>query len=75
VIDRGQEARARAETRASTAEARTSTAENRVITIGFLDDTMVVLVWTPRRGAHRVVSMRKANEKERERYRDRLGGS
>ena len=28
--------------------------EDRFITIGFLDATMVVLVWTPRDGAHRV---------------------
>ena len=33
--------------------------EDRFITIGFLDATMVVLVWTPRDGAHRVISMRK----------------
>ena len=42
--------------------------EDRFITIGFLDATMVVLVWTPREGAHRIISMRKANERERTVY-------
>ena len=42
--------------------------EDRFITIGFLDATMVVLVWTPRDGAHRIISMRKANERERTLY-------
>ena len=32
--------------------------EDRFITIGFLDAAMVVLVWTPRDGAHRIISMR-----------------
>ncbi|WP_419860445.1 BrnT family toxin [Candidatus Palauibacter sp.] len=39
--------------------------EARFITIGFLDDAMVVIVWTPRGDARRVISMRKANERER----------
>ena len=46
--------------------------EDRFITIGFLDATMVVLVWTPRDGAHRVISMRKANERERTLYGPRF---
>ncbi len=46
--------------------------EDRFITIGFLDATMVVLVWTPRDGAHRVISMRKANERERTLYGSRF---
>jgi len=40
--------------------------ETRFITTGFLDGKMVVLVWTPRNGAYRIISMRKANERERE---------
>ena len=35
------------------------------ITIGFLDDTMVVLVWMSRDNAYRIISMRKANDRER----------
>lgn len=46
--------------------------EDRFITIGFLDATMVVLVWTPRDGAHRIISMRKANERERRLYGPRF---
>ena len=42
--------------------------EDRFITIGFLDGIMVVLVWTPRNGAYRIISMRRANERERAHY-------
>ena len=38
--------------------------EQRFITAGRLDDRMVVIVWTPRGRARRVISMRKANERE-----------
>ena len=46
--------------------------EDRFITIGFLDGAMVVLVWTPRGGADRIISMRKANERERALYGPRF---
>ena len=46
--------------------------EDRFITIGFLDATMVVFVWTPRDGAHPIISMRKANERERTLYGPRF---
>ena len=46
--------------------------EDRFITIGFLDGTMVVLVWTPREGVYRIISMRKANERERTLYGPRF---
>ncbi len=42
--------------------------EIRVITIGFLRDRMVVLVWTPRGSDRHIISMRKANEREKARY-------
>lgn len=42
--------------------------EDRFITIGFLDAAMVVLVWTPRDGAYRIISLRKANGRERALY-------
>ena len=42
--------------------------EDHFITIGFLDAVMVVLVWTPRSGVYRIISMRKANERERTLY-------
>ena len=34
--------------------------------------TTVVLVWTPRGGVYRVISMRKANERERSLYGPRF---
>ena len=46
--------------------------EDRFITVGFLDGAMVVLVWTPRDGAHRIISVRKANERERTLYSPRF---
>ena len=49
--------------------------EPRFITIGALDERMIVLVWTWRGENLRVISIRKANEREQKRYSPRLGGS
>lgn len=38
--------------------------EDRYITVGWLGTRLVVLVWTQRGKARRVISMRKANERE-----------
>ncbi|MDE0393236.1 MAG: BrnT family toxin [Gammaproteobacteria bacterium] len=46
--------------------------EVRYVTIGFLDDTMVVIVWTRRNDAHRIISLRRANERERRLYGPRF---
>ncbi len=46
--------------------------EARFITIGFLDSRMVVLVWTPRDDAYRIIRMRKANEREQAIYGPRF---
>ena len=46
--------------------------EARFITIGFLDSAMVVLVWTPRGDTCRVISIRKANDRERRLYGPRI---
>lgn len=46
--------------------------EERMITFGVLGDRIVVVVWTLRGDARHVISMRKANEREQKRYRDRL---
>ncbi len=46
--------------------------EVRYITIGFLDEAMVVLVWTRRNDGHRIISMRRANERERRLYGPRF---
>jgi len=47
--------------------------EPRFITVGLLLGRMVVVVWTPRGAARRIISMRKANEREQAHYRRRLG--
>ena len=48
--------------------------EPRFFTIGRLAGRIVVLVWTPRAGTRRVISMRKANEAEQRLYGPRLDG-
>lgn len=47
--------------------------EERFITAGRLDGRVVVIVWTCRGHARRIISMRKANEREQARYQSRLG--
>lgn len=46
--------------------------ESRYITVGKLDDRMVVMVWTPRGKARRIISLRKANDREQARYAHRV---
>lgn len=46
--------------------------ETRWLTFGLLNERMVVLVWTQRGEARRIISMRKANDRERKRYEGRL---
>ena len=46
--------------------------EDRFISVGMLRGRMVVIGWTAREGTCRVFSMRKANEREQERYGQRL---
>ena len=41
--------------------------EPRFLTIGLLRERMVVIAWTPRGEARRIISMRKANDRERTR--------
>jgi uncharacterized DUF497 family protein len=47
--------------------------ESRYITVGLLNERLVVLIWTPRGAARRIISMRKANEREQKLYRHHLG--
>lgn len=47
--------------------------EPRFTTVGVLDARMVVLAWTPRGAARRVISMRKANEREIAKFTEALG--
>ena len=46
--------------------------ERRFITFGLLDDRQVVMVWTWRGEDRRIISMRKANEREQARYRRKM---
>jgi uncharacterized protein len=47
--------------------------EQRLVTFGLLDNRMVTLVWTPTENGIRVISLRKANEREQHSYKDRVG--
>lgn len=47
--------------------------EERIITAGRLDGRVVLIVWTPRGAARRIISMRKANERETARLEKHLG--
>jgi len=53
-------------------DSREDYSESRFITVGNLDDRMVVMVWATRGEARRIISMRKANEREKTRYAARL---
>lgn len=46
--------------------------EDRFITAGLLDARLVVMVWTPRGEARRIISMRKANAREKALYEKHL---
>lgn len=54
------------------ADERKNYGEPRFITIGRLDGRMVVSVWTPRGAGRRLISLRKANDREQALYEDRL---
>jgi uncharacterized DUF497 family protein len=47
--------------------------EARFITAGLINGRFVVLVWTPREGTRRVISMRYGHADEEQRWRDRMG--
>jgi uncharacterized DUF497 family protein len=42
--------------------------------VGFLDARLIVLVWTPRGKVRRIISMRKANDREKALYARALDG-
>lgn len=46
--------------------------EDRFIAVGLLDERTVVIVWTPRQDARRIISMRYANDREINRYKEHL---
>ena len=43
--------------------------EERWVSIGELDEAMVAVVWTRRRDATRIITMRRARDEEKRRYR------
>lgn len=47
--------------------------EKRIMSVGHLRDRMVIVLWTPVGDAYRVISMRKANDREQKRYGGSLG--
>lgn len=49
-------------------DARVDYDEDRFITVGWLHARLVVLVWTPRGEVRRIISMRKANDREKTLY-------
>ena len=49
--------------------------EPRFQTFGLLDDRLVMVVWADVEGRRRIVSMRKCNDEERERYHTELDRS
>ena len=46
--------------------------ETRIVTVGSLRGRMVIVVWTPRGEGRHVISMRKANDREKTRFGQRL---
>jgi uncharacterized protein len=47
--------------------------EPRIITVGLLRERMVMVVWTPRDEGRRIISMRKANDREKTIFGKQLG--
>lgn len=47
--------------------------EVRFQTIGFLDERLIMVVWTQRGATRRIISMRKCNAREQRRYGKQLG--
>ena len=48
--------------------------ETRLVTAGFLDSRLVVMVWTPRRDARHIISMRYAHAKEQKLWKEEMDG-
>jgi uncharacterized DUF497 family protein len=47
--------------------------EPRINSVGYLRSRMVIICWTPRGDAKHVISMRKANDREKARFGQRYG--
>jgi len=62
-----------AQAAATAQDTRFAYGENRFITFGQLNGRLVVVAWTPRGAVRRIISMRKANDREQARYAQRMG--
>jgi uncharacterized DUF497 family protein len=49
--------------------------EERFQTIGLLGERLVMVVWTPRGEARRIISMRKCNDREQRKFESRVDRS
>jgi uncharacterized DUF497 family protein len=58
---------------ATVEDTRRDYGERRLISAGLLQGRLVVLVWTPRGAARRIISMRHAHAEEETRWRQHLG--
>lgn len=52
----------------TSADTRHDYGEQRFSSFGYLDDSLVNFVWTPRGDRIRIISMRRANDRERKKY-------
>ena len=58
--------------RLSTRDTRQDYGEKRIITIGLIGKSVCVVVYTRREETTRIISARKANEREKRRYYERI---
>lgn len=68
-LDMGEVAEVFAGIHQSVEDDRENYGEERWITTGFLKGRLVIVVWTMRGEARRIISLRKANDRERKRYK------
>jgi len=61
--------------RYTVADDRREYGEERFQTYGLLDDRLVIVVWTPRGEGRHIISMRKCNDRETERFGGKLDRS
>jgi uncharacterized DUF497 family protein len=53
-------------------DVRQNYGETRIKSVGHLRGRMMIVVWTPRNDARHIISMRKANDREKARYGQQL---
>ena len=67
-LDFAEAAEVFSDARAELADLRFNYPEPRTVSFGYLRNRLVAVVWTPAQGGRRVISMRKANDREQRRY-------